>query len=215
VPGADVRPGGRAARVRAAVLDAATAALVECGPSGFDLAELARRAGVGKTTVYRRWGTVGAVVGDLIVDMADTSSTRAATGTLYGDLAANAELVRTTLADPRQGRLFAALVAAASADPATAEALRGFYDRRIAEWAPCVTDAVARGELPAGTDAPAVVRAVSAPLYYQLLTRGEVPTEQDAHRAARAAAAAARAGVFAEEDPYPASARPRNATARG
>jgi AcrR family transcriptional regulator len=197
VPGAEVRPGGRAARVRAALLDAAADALVECGPAGFDLAELARRAGIGKTTVYRRWGTVGAVVGDLVADMAATSLPRADTGTLDGDLAANAELVRSTLADPRQGRLFAALVAAATADPATADALRGFYDRRVAEWQPCVADAVARGELDPGTDGAAVVRAVSAPLYYRLLVRGEPPTEDDARRAAQAAAAAARAGVYA------------------
>ncbi|MEJ2863478.1 TetR-like C-terminal domain-containing protein [Actinomycetospora flava] len=194
--GAEVRPGGRAARVRSALLDAAATALVECGPAGFDLAELARRAGIGKTTVYRRWGTVGAVVGDLVADMAETSLPRADTGTLDGDLAANADLVRATLADPRQGRLFAALVAAATADPATADALRDFYDRRISEWQPCVADAVARGELDPGTDTAAVVRAVSAPLYYRLLTRGEPPTEDDARRAAGAAAAAARAGVF-------------------
>jgi AcrR family transcriptional regulator len=198
VPGADVRPGGRAARVRAALLDAAAEALVDAGPSGIDLAELSRRAGIGKTTVYRRWGTVAAVVNDLLTDMAETSLPRTDTGTLDGDLAANADLVRSTLADPRQGRLFAALVASATADPRTAEALRGFYDNRIATWSPCVVDAVERGELPRGTDPSAVVRAVSAPLYYQLLTRGEVPTEDDARRAARAAAAAARAGVFAE-----------------
>ena len=198
MPGADLRPGGRSARVRAALLDAAAATLVECGPAGFDLAELARRAGIGKTTVYRRWGTVGAVVEDLVADMAETSLPRADTGTLDGDLAANAELVRRTLADPKQGRLFAALIAAATADPATAAALRGFYDRRIAVWQPCVADAVARGELNPGTDTAAVVRAVSAPLYYQLLTRGEPPTKDHAGRAARAAAAAARAGVYRE-----------------
>ncbi|MHC1563284.1 TetR-like C-terminal domain-containing protein [Actinomycetospora sp. C-140] len=196
MPGADVRPGGRAARVRAALLAAAAEALVEGGPAGIDLAELSRRAGIGKTTVYRRWGTVAAVVTDLVADMAETSLPRADTGTLDGDLAANADLVRSTLADPRQGPLFAALIAAATADPETAEALRRFYDARIAAWSPCVVDAVERGELPRGTDPAAVVRAVSAPLYYQLLTRGEVPTEDDARRAAGSAAAAARAGVF-------------------
>lgn len=76
--------------------------------------------------------------------------------------------------------------------------LRGFFERRIAVWQPCVADAVARGELSPGTDTAAVVRAVSAPLYYQLLTHGEPPTVDDARRAARAAAAAARAAVCTE-----------------
>ena len=55
---------------------------------------------------------------------------------------------------------------------------------------------VARGEFPAGTDSEAVVRAVSAPLYYQLLTTGEIPDAPAAERAARAAYAAAVAGVY-------------------
>lgn len=71
-----------------------------------------------------------------------------------------------------------------------------FYDRRIAVWAPCVEDAVARGEVPAGTDPTAVIRAVSAPLYYARLTRTAPPTAADARRAAHAAVAAARAGAF-------------------
>ncbi|MEK6463739.1 TetR-like C-terminal domain-containing protein [Pseudonocardia alni] len=128
--------------------------------------------------------------------MIETSAPRADTGSLDGDLLANAELVRSTLADPRQGPLLTALVCAAVDDAGTARALRGFYDARTAVWEPCVTDAVARGELPAGTDPAGVVRAVSAPLYHQLLTRGTRPDTADAHRAAAATAAAARAGVF-------------------
>lgn len=47
-----------------------------------------------------------------------------------------------------------------------------------------------------GTDAATVVRAVSAPLYYSLLTGGVAPGEDDAERAAAAAFAAAAAGVY-------------------
>ncbi|SNQ50988.1 TetR family transcriptional regulator (fragment) [Frankia canadensis] len=52
------------------------------------------------------------------------------------------------------------------------------------------------GEAPDGTDPQEVVRAVSAPLYYRLLTTGEPPDETAADRAAKAAAAGARAGVY-------------------
>src|SRR4051794_22511607 len=156
-----VRPGGRTARVREAVLRAAGDALAEHGFAHLDLADVARRAGVGKTTVYRRWGTVTGLVADLLADMADGSLPRARTGSLAGDLAANARLVQRTLADPRQGALFTAVIAAATCDPRTAEALRRFYAIRIDEWAPCVEEAVARGEAPAGTDPREVIRAVS------------------------------------------------------
>ena len=195
VPGT-VRPGGRTALVRARVLRAAGDLLAECGFTHLDLAEVARRSGVGKTTVYRRWGTATGLVGDLLEEMAEQSLPRTETGSLLGDLQANAHLVRRTLSDPRQGALFKAVIAAATCDEATAQALRRFYDIRITEWAPCVDQAIDRGELPAGTDPREVIRAVSAPLYYQLLTTGQPPDKTAAERAAAAAAAAARTGAY-------------------
>jgi len=191
-----VRPGGRTARVRAAVLRAAGDALAEHGFAHLDLADVARRAEVGKTTVYRRWGTVTGLVADLLLDMAEQSLPRTETGSLLGDLKANARLVQRTLADPRQGALFKAVIAAATCEAKTAEALHRFYGIRVEEWAPCVQQAVDRGELPEGTDVHEVVRAVSAPLYYRLLTTGDRLDEAAADRAAEAAAAAARAGAY-------------------
>ncbi|MGK5632463.1 TetR/AcrR family transcriptional regulator [Streptomyces sp. URMC 123] len=196
-----VRPGGRTARVREAVLRAAGDALAERGFAELDLADIARRAGVGKTTVYRRWGTVTGLVADLLADMAEQSLPRTDTGSLLGDLKANARLVQRTLADPRQGALFTAVIAAATCEARTAEALHRFYDIRVTEWAPCVQQAVERGEVPEGTDAHEVIRAVSAPLYYRLLTSGESLDEAAADRAAEAAAAAARAGVYVRRGP--------------
>ncbi|MFD7657817.1 TetR/AcrR family transcriptional regulator [Actinosynnema sp. NPDC059797] len=192
---AQARPGGRSARVREQVLRATGDVLAEQGFAHLDLADVARRADVGKTTVYRRWGTPTALVADLLLDMAESSSPRTETGDLLEDLKANARLVHRTLTDPRQGSLFKSVIAAATGDPLAATALHGFYATRVAEWAPCVEQAVARGEAPSGTDAHAVVRAVSAPLYYHLLTTGELD-EAVADQAAEAAAVAARAGVY-------------------
>ena len=191
-----VRPGGRTAAVRAAVLRATGDMLVESGLRGLELTDVAERAGVGKSTVYRRWGSVPALVTDLLCDMAATSLPRADTGSLRGDLRSNAALVRRTLSDRRQGRLFKAVIAAATYDPRTAEALSTFYDRRVAEWSGCVVDAVARGEAPEETDAAAVIRQVSAPLYYQFLTSTRPLSAKDAQRAVDAAIAAIAAGVF-------------------
>ena len=190
------RPGGRTAKVRAAVLGAVVDLLVESGLPGLEIPIVADRAGVGKSTVYRRWGTVPALVADLLADMAETSVPRADTGSLRGDLRANASLVHRTLSDPRQGLLFKAIIAAATYDERTAEALAEFYKRRIAEWSGCVEDAVRRGEALPGTDATAVIRQVSAPLYYQFLTSTRPLTALDARRAADAALAAVDAGVF-------------------
>jgi AcrR family transcriptional regulator len=182
--------------VRASVLRAAGDALAERGFANLDLGDLARRAEVGKTTVYRRWGTVTAVLTDLLLEMAVESVPRADTGSLEGDLLANARLVVKTLTDQRQGPLFKAVLGAATSDDDAAAALTRFYLTRIRQWAPCVTDAEARGEIPPGTDAEEVVMAVSAPLYYRFVTGTGELDDTVADRAVAAAVAAAKAGVF-------------------
>ncbi|WP_336084254.1 TetR/AcrR family transcriptional regulator [Nocardia sp. SSK8] len=191
-----VRPGGRTARVRESVLQVAGDLLADHGYPALDLAEVAATAGVGKTTVYRRWRTPAGLVADLLVEMAEQSLPRADTGSLLDDLTANARLVAGTLTDPRQGNLFRAVIAAATGDESTATALHTFYDIRLTEWAPCVEDAVARGEAPPGTDPRAVLSAVSGPLYYRLLASGDPIDEAAADAAARAATIAAAAGAF-------------------
>jgi hypothetical protein len=108
----------------------------------------------------------------------------------------SSRLVVRTLTDPRQGRLFRALIAASLCDSRAQQALHRFYAIRIDEWAGCVTEAEKRGEVPEATDATAVIAAVSAPLYYAMLNTGAPLDEAHADRAAAAACAAARAGAY-------------------
>jgi AcrR family transcriptional regulator len=177
------------------VLRAAGDALAERGPDGLDLADVARRAEVGKTTVYRRWSTPAGLIADLLADRAERPVRPADTGSLEGDLLAHARLVARTLTDRRQGALVRAAVAAASADARAADALRRLRAAGADAWAGCVAAAAERGEVPAGTDAHEVVGAVAAPLYYRFLMGG--PQDPDAPRhAAHAAAVAARAGAY-------------------
>lgn len=190
------RPGGRTAAVRDAVLRATGDLLIEAGLAGIEMTDVAHRAGVGKSTVYRRWGSVPALVADLLTEMAETSLPRSDTGSLRGDLTANATLIRRTLNDARQGRLFKALIAAATCDEHTAAALAAFYDSRIAELAPVVVDAIQRGEAPGDTDPVAVIRQVSAPLYYQFLTSTQRLTMKDAQRSVDVTMAAVAAGAL-------------------
>ncbi len=193
-----VRPGGRTAKVRAAVLQATQDELVERGFDGLSMDQVAARAGVGKTTVYRRWGTTARLVTDLMTELAEQSSPPPGTGGIDGDLRANALSVLGAINDPRLGATFQAVIAAATCDEEAAAALRAFYTRRIAEWAKVVDAAVDRGELPTGTDGPELIRAVSAPLYYRLVVTREPVDEVIAERAASRALAAARAGAFTD-----------------
>ncbi|MDV9188150.1 TetR/AcrR family transcriptional regulator [Streptomyces sp. SR27] len=194
-----VRPGGRTAKVRRAVLDATLDALADTGFHTLNMDRIAAGAGVGKTTVYRRWGSPVGLVTDLLHDMAEQSLPASDTGSLPGDLRANAELVRATLTDPRMGAVFRAVIAAAGCDEECARALGAFYRTRLGEWAPVVTRGAARGEIPAGTDPAELLRAVSAPLYYRFAVTREELTGAVAERAVAAALAAARDGVFLRE----------------
>lgn len=191
-----VRPGGRTARVRAAVLEATQDELVEHGFHGLTMDQVAARAGVGKTTVYRRWGSRAGLVTDLMVDLAEQSSPHADTGSIEGDLLANALSVKDAVTDHRLGVTFQAVIAAGTSDAQAVQALQAFYLRRIEEWAKVVDAAVRRGELPEGTDGMEVIRAISAPLYYRLLVTKEPVDETVARNAALRALAAARAGAF-------------------
>ena len=49
------RPGGRTARTRAAVMRAVIGELIDNGYAGATVERVAVRAGVAKTTIYRRW----------------------------------------------------------------------------------------------------------------------------------------------------------------
>ena len=80
------RPGGRSARVRAAVLQATLELLAETGYDGAELPEVARRAGVHPTTIYRRWGTKSRLVGEAILERSRPLSPTPDTGSLRTDL---------------------------------------------------------------------------------------------------------------------------------
>jgi len=158
---------------------------------------VAERSGVHKTTVYRRWGGVDGLIVDAL-DLAAGDDWRPTdTGTFAGDCRALADDVRRSFADQAEGAASTAIVAAAFQSTRAADALREFYADRHQRAEVVVARAVARGELPAGTAAADVVRAVVAPLYHRLFVTREPVDERVADRAAAAAVAAATAGVFA------------------
>lgn len=190
------RPGGRSARVRAAVRAATLDELAEKGYHGLTVDAVAARSGVHKTTVYRRWGGVDGLIADALAIASAEPWPVPDTGTVRGDLRALARLVLTGFTDPVDGPVATAFIAAATQNAAVARALHGFFTARHEQAAPIVTRAVARGELPAGVDPAEVVRATVAPLYYRLFVSREPVDERVADRAADAALAAARAGAL-------------------
>ncbi|HEY9373806.1 TetR/AcrR family transcriptional regulator [Streptomyces sp.] len=197
------RPGGRTARTRAAVRDAVLTGLAEHGYPGLTVEYVSEHSGVHKTTLYRRWGTLEGLVADALDLAGEDDWTPPDTGSLAGDLRALAREVSESFADPAAAAAPTAFVGAAFQSPRAAEALHAFYTERFRRCEPVVERAVDRGEAPPGTDAGAVVRAVSAPLFLRLfITREPVDTAL-ADQAAAAALAAVKAGAFTTPATHP------------
>src|ERR687889_1012279 len=81
-----VRPGGRTTRTRTAVLEAALDELAQRGWDQVSVETIAARAGVHKTTVYRRWGGKDRLVVDAVMEFAQTSIAVPDTGDVGEDL---------------------------------------------------------------------------------------------------------------------------------
>ncbi|MDK1476950.1 TetR/AcrR family transcriptional regulator [Streptomyces sp. 549] len=194
------RTGGRSARVRAQVLEATGALLLETGYDALTIDAVAERAGVHRTTVYRRWGDIGPLLADVLDAASDDTWTPPDTGSLEDDLTALNEEVYAAVAGGGP-TLTTALIAAAFRSAEAAAALSRFWEARYARCAVIVTRAVARGELPGRTDSRALLVAATAPVYHELLLLRAPADPSLPRRAARAAAAAGRAGAYPEPDP--------------
>ena len=172
------RPGGRAERVRAAVLEAAGELLDEVGYDKMSVEDVAARAGVHKTTVYRRWPTKA----ELTAAAAALHSADAVpipdTGSLVGDLQLLAREVVANIGTDGGSRRSRSITAAAAASHELAGAMHGFWAHRLALSAKVVERAIERGELPASADAKLIIETVIGPLWVRLLLTGEPITEQ-------------------------------------
>jgi len=189
------RPGGRTARTRAAVLQAVISELVENGYAGTTVERIAERAGVAKTTIYRRWGRLSGLLADLMAQYAAQEIPVPDTGCLDSDLRALAREIVASLENPAIRAAFSSVVAAAIQDEAARQVLSRFIAARTATMTVIVQRASQRGELPDGTDAAEVLQIVTAQIYYRLFIAGEQPSHGIADRAGATAAAAARANV--------------------
>ncbi|WP_253769944.1 TetR/AcrR family transcriptional regulator [Goodfellowiella coeruleoviolacea] len=195
-PHGSVRPGGRTARTRAAVIEATLDELVRRGYDDLTVEAVAARSGVHKATLYRRWSTVDGLVSDALDQAAEQPWQVPDTGGLASDLRALAQQIATGFTDPDHGARPTALITAALRSDQAAAALGRFLRGRLAQATPLVHRAIDRGELPEHTDADALLRALAAPLYYRLFLTREPISADLADQAALATLAAATAGVF-------------------
>ena len=190
------RPGGRTARIAQAVFAAAIEELSARRYNEISVESIAARAGVHKTTVYRRWHSKEELIAKALTDIAGLVMPVPDTGSVDTDLRDLCRAVQATLADPRGAALTRSLLAGAAVSAEIHQLMDQFWAARLIAITVIVDRAIARGELAPGTDPALTMQEMAAPLYYRLLVTGEPLTVPHADLSSAAALAAARAGVF-------------------
>lgn len=147
-----------------AVLDATVAALAEHGYA-FAVDDVARTAGVHKTTVYRRWETKPQLVSAAVERLAAREIAVDATGDAVADLTELAVQVARALAGATGGRVLRAAVAAAGEEPELVDVVRTFLGGRYAHATALVAAAVRDGLIRPDVDAELLWRAIVNPLH--------------------------------------------------
>ncbi|NUR65656.1 MAG: TetR/AcrR family transcriptional regulator [Streptomyces sp.] len=158
VPRATGRP--RSAAADAAILAATREALVELGWSKLTLGDVATRAAVAKTTLYRRWPGKNELVVDAVAELFDELRLPDR-GTLAADIEGVVLQFAAILARPEAKSGLMAVVAESTRDDALRERIRAsIVDRQKRLVLEGRARAQTRGELPPETDPGEASRTV-------------------------------------------------------
>jgi hypothetical protein len=159
------RPGGRTADVTKRINEAVLALLVEGGIEACTFQNVAARAGIERSTLYRRnpdrWPTiVGA-----IIDLAERETAAFGTGSFRTDLHATLVNLARVLRSPLgSGLLEVAGALQSGAAPGQSER---FWQSRRKQLAPMFEQAIERGELPADVDRDELFAMAAGPIYFR------------------------------------------------
>jgi AcrR family transcriptional regulator len=159
------RPGGRTADVTARVHKAIIELLVEVGVEACTFSKVAERAGIERSTLYRRfpdrweaiidaWMSVGSQ--DILPDLCDSFA---------GDLASVLHKLRDALESPLGPAIVA--VAAELRRREGRDYSRVFFDRRMGQLAPMFEAAIERGELAPDVDREALFTFAAGPVWFR------------------------------------------------
>ncbi|WP_262706279.1 MULTISPECIES: TetR/AcrR family transcriptional regulator [Streptomyces] len=153
--------------IRAAVFEE----LATVGYGRMSIERVARRAGVGKAAIYRRWRSKLPIVLEVVSALAKQGLPTPDTGSLQGDIKVLLEATARVLWHPMAAQIIPDLFAESARNPDMAQALQGAVrdsQRGVAEVV--IRNAVNRGELSADTDVDLALDLASGPLYWRLST---------------------------------------------
>jgi AcrR family transcriptional regulator len=167
------------------------------GYSALSLDAVARKAGVGKAALYRRWRSKADMAAELVKQLsaaAIVQSDPGDQGSLEADLYAALLAVRRILRHPLVRRILPDLYTAMPREPTLAAAMRPGDMAREKKVKALVDRAIVRGELPADVDRRAATDFLIGPLYWRIVVLGERCDRRRLKTLARMTVAAITAG---------------------
>ncbi|MGW3409850.1 TetR/AcrR family transcriptional regulator [Streptomyces sp. NPDC000888] len=142
--------------------------LAAVGYARMSIEGIARRAGVGKTAVYRRWRSKLHLVLDLVSAVAVQGLPAPDTGSLEGDLRLLYEVTSRALRHPVAGQIIPDLQAEAARNPEIADAMqKALREGQQGVANGIVAAAAARGEVREGISLDLALDLMSGPLYWR------------------------------------------------
>lgn len=176
-PIARSRPGGRTADVTRRIHQAVIDLLSEGGHDACTYPNIARRAGIERSTLYRRYPDRWAMLGEAYVASLSERLTVDPSGSFRDDLRQHLNNVARALSSPL-GISMVAAGAIARVDPESRRAAGGYWQARLKEIEPFIAAAVERGELEPDVDREAIIGLADGPLYFRLLIVGKPIDEE-------------------------------------
>ncbi|MCV7419679.1 TetR/AcrR family transcriptional regulator [Mycobacterium yunnanensis] len=171
------RPGGRSARIAQAVADATLTVMAEKGLADFTVTDVAMRAGVHETSIYRRWGSRENLIAETLLAYSERLIPVPDTGSIRTDLRELLAAVADYLSTPIGKAMSHAL--AFSGDETRWEKVRfDFWTTRLQLARSIVDRAIERQEVPPNTDARLLLETLIAPLQFRTLATRE-PFDRD------------------------------------
>jgi AcrR family transcriptional regulator len=160
-------------RTQLEILKAAAEILVEDGYRGLTMEGLATRAGVGKTTIYRRWKSLAELISDLLEAANDAwPMPGIADGTISDDLS---QLYRNWVSGMSgAGKIIPIFIAEAVQNPELAQLLHERFvlpRRRLA--IAMIDRAKSRGEVASTIDSQSIIDLFMGRMWYRQLVTGE------------------------------------------
>lgn len=159
------RPGGRTADVTHRVHDAIVDLLIEGGVQACTFSAVADRAGVERSTLYRRFPDRWEAIIDALMDRAAADVMPDLGDTLRSDLASVLRKLRDTLNSPLGPAVLAVAIELRTTDGK--EYPRAYFARRMDQLAPMIDAAIARGELTADVDREELFTFAAGPIYFR------------------------------------------------